>query len=209
MAENTLKILEKRKRGEPLTLAEEMAGTAKKSLEESSYAAADFRVEAKNLEAREYKGQTVFVDFTQKPAPGDPARFEEPTDPWWGKPTLEVGRIVPVDVKDKEALLADEAKDRPKYVTDLGKKQEVDMQVVTDTVELQRRIDIGEVTPDNLEATLKGIQLPNKEKAAEKAVDGIRNPQQGTLDDSAETTVFPEKTLEWLKNYTIPANATM
>ena len=172
MAENTLKILEKRKRGEPLTLAEEMAGTAKNTLKETHLAAADLSVRVKGLDKREVNGRTVFVDFTQKPEPGDPTRFEEEQAHWFKDPTQEVGRIIQMNQQDYEAALAG----KDVYVTDMNKKQDALANAAKDTVELQRRIDIGEVTPENIETTLQGIQLPYQDAASEKIIESALFP---------------------------------
>ena len=202
MAENTLKILEKRKRGEPLTLAEEMAGTAKNTLKETHLAAADLSVRVKGLLKREVNGRTVFVDFTQKPEPGDPTRFEEEQAHWFKDPTQEVGRIIQMNQQDYEAALAG----KDVYVTDMNKKQDALANAAKDTVELQRRIDIGEVTPENIETTLQGIQLPYQNAAAGKMIENSLFPATASPDAQPQTENRIEAIKERAKQLKASAN---
>ncbi len=204
--EKAMTMLEKRKQGQPLTLPEGIFANEKKAIEEQMHAAADYRVDAGKLAKREVGGKTLYIDFNQQPEPGDPARYDNTVKTFFGLGEYqEVGRIIEVDQQDREALETGKAK----FVTDLAKKRSVDEDVAKAVVELERQANIGEVTQDNLGAKTEAIIIPSKERAAENAIGRIRNPQQGTLEDPSETSLFPEATLEWLENYTIPANATM
>jgi hypothetical protein len=167
MAVKTLEVLEKLKRGESLTLAEEQAATAKKTLDQTYRAGVNLSVRAKDLKQREINGRPVFVDFTQKPEPGDPTRFEEEQAHWFKNPTQNVGRVIQLNQQDYEAALAG----KDVYVTDMTKEQDVAAKVAKDTVELQRRINVGEVTPDNLQTTIQGLQAPYQDAASEKMLE--------------------------------------
>lgn len=206
--QTALEILEKRKRGEPLTLPEGIFATKAKGIRDQTHAAASeyYRVDAGKLKKRESGGKTLYIDFNQQPEPGDPARYENPVKTFWNTGGYtEVGRIIEVDQKDREDLEAGKAK----KVTDQALFRKADEDAAKAVFELGRQANIGEVTQDNLEAKTEAIMIPSKERAAENAVGRVRNQQQGTLEDPSETSLFPEATLEWLENYTIPANATM
>jgi len=206
--EDAMTMLEKRKRGESLTLAEGLFATQSNAISDQVHAARseEYRVAAGKLDKRESGGKTLYIDFNQQPELGDPARYDKPVKTFFGLGEYqEVGRIIEVDQQDREALETGKAK----FVTDLAKKREADEEVAKAVLELKRQANTGEVTQDNLGAKTEAIIIPSKERAAENAVGRVRNQQQGTLEDPSETSLFPEATLEWLENYTIPANATM
>jgi hypothetical protein len=210
-AEGARTILEKRKNGEPLTFGEDILATRKKAMEEMAHAGADYRVEAGKLEQREVSGKTLFIDFSQQPDEGDAARYEETVDPWWRGPRQKVGRIVEVSQADREDLLEGKAK----FVTDQRKKRAVDEDVAKTLLEMQRQADTGEMTRENAPEVERKITEPARAKAAEKMVDeklsgddplGMSPAGESGQIDPA---LFPEKDLEWLNSYTIPAQATM
>jgi hypothetical protein len=183
MAVKAVEVLEKLKRGESLTLSEEQAATAKKTLDQTYRAAETLSVRAKDLDKREVNGRVVFVDFTQKPELGDPLRFEEERAHWFKNPTQNVGRVIQLNQQDYEAALAG----KDVYVTDMTKEQDVAAKVAKDTAELQRRIDVGEVTPDNIQTTIQGLQLPYQEAASDKMLESSLFPETAFPNAQSET----------------------
>jgi len=185
-----LEILEKRKRGEPLTLPEGIFANKTKAIKDQMHAAAseDYRVDAGKLKKRESGGKTLYIDFNQQPEPGDPARYQNTVKTFWGTGEYqEVGRIVEVDQKDREDLEEGKAK----KVTDQALFRKTDEEVAKALYELGRQANTGEVTQDNLDAKTEAIILPSRVAAAEKAVTNAFSPPS-TLSEGFDSSLFTE-----------------
>ena len=183
-------ILEKRKRGESLTLPEGIFANQEKAIRDQMHAerSQDYRVDVTKLEKRESGGKTLYIDFNQQPEPGDPARYDQPVKIFWGTGEYqEVGRIIEVDQKDREALKEGTAK----FVTDQGLFRKTDEEVAKALYELERQANTGEVTQENLGAKTEAIILPYKVGAARTSVTKVFSPPT-TLSDGFDSRLFTE-----------------
>lgn len=188
--QKALEILEKRKQGQPLTLPEGIFANQKKAISDQMHAAAseDYRVDVKKLEKRESGGKTLYIDFSQQPEPGDPARYDQPVKTFWGTGEYqEVGRIIEVDQKDREAL----KEGKVKFVTDQALFRKTDEEVAKALFELERQANTGEATQENLGAKTEGIILPSKVGAARSSVTKAFSPPT-TLSDGFDSSLFTE-----------------
>lgn len=180
-SEEILGTLTKRRNGEPLTLSEDIFRVKAREVSDLRDSAADYKVSASNLVIEEKDGRQVFVDYSEAPEAGDPARFEKTVDPWFGKPTVKAGRVVEVSQQDRETLLKAFTPDRNAFdaekaagifVTDLKKKAAADSETASVLNEMKRRADTGVVKEDNWEEQYKGVVMPIKDKATASMIDG-------------------------------------
>lgn len=204
-AADIVKTLTKRRNGESLTLGEDIFRVKAKEVTDLRDAVEDYRIPAGNLVEEERDGRTVFVDYSQAPEPGDPARFEKTVHPWFGKPRTKAGRVVTLSQEDREKMLT--AKDKDKvFVTDLNRKAKADSETAQVLHEMKRRADTGEVTTENWKDEYRKATAPMRAKVAEKEIDSLLPTGGGGISSGLfpATKSDPEADLEWLNSLEIP-----
>ena len=210
-----LSTLEKRNNGEPLTLGENIYKAKAEQTKSLMDAAADYNLPAGQLSKEERGGKTVFVDYSQVPAPDSPDRFAKETGAWFWKGE-KVGKVINVSQDDRLKLEKALTKDRNSidigkangvFVVDLDKFHAADSEAATVLDTLSQRAAAGEVTGDNWESEYTKATAPIRAKGAEKKLNGVLSPEVIEVPTGEGITqpsgLYPDETSDWIKNYQI------
>lgn len=165
-AESIIATLDKRRRGESLTIGEETKARKLEEVKTYVEAKGDWRIPSDRIRPVEKNGEKLYIDTGADVKPGDPGYFEDDGG-MFGRAIK--GRIVQLSQDDRLAIEAG----KPVIVDDLGQKNRALAEGARMADEIEQGMDSGKIQ-DGAQADEKfnGLVAPMRKDAAAATIDG-------------------------------------